>query len=166
MKTNNFFMSKALTLAREALAAGEFPVGCVIESGGKVIATGNRRSTRGKSNEIDHAEIVALRNVLEDCVDVDLSKVTVYSTMEPCLMCFSTLIVNGVKKFVYGYEDAMGGGTNLPLNQLAPLYQGIQTEIEAGVMREECLQLFKTFFSEGGSAYLKDTYLAQYTLQQ
>ena len=86
-------MTQALTFAREALTLGEFPVGCVIEFDGEVIATGNRRSTRQKSNEIDHAEIIALRNVLETSIDVDLSQVTVYSTMEPCLMCFSTLIV-------------------------------------------------------------------------
>jgi tRNA(adenine34) deaminase len=166
MNKNSIFMAKALELADQALALGEFPVGCVIESGGKVIATGNRKSTREKSNEIDHAEMIALRNVLEGSVDVDLSQVTVYCTMEPCLMCFSTLIVNGVTKFVYGYEDAMGGGTNLPLGQLAPLYHDIVLEIEGGVMRVECLDLFKTFFSEADSVYLKDTYLAQYTLQQ
>jgi len=166
MNKNSIFMAKALELADQALALGEFPVGCVIESGGKVIATGNRKSTREKSNEIDHAEMIALRNVLESSVDVDLAQVTVYCTMEPCLMCFSTLIVNGVTKFVYGYEDAMGGGTNLPLGQLAPLYRDIHVEIEGGVMRAECLELFKTFFSKAGSDYLKDSYLAQYTLEQ
>ncbi len=166
MNKNNIFMVKALELADQALALGEFPVGCVIEFDGEVIATGNRRSTRDQSNEIDHAEMIALRNVLEDSVDVDLAQVTVYCTMEPCLMCFSTLIVNGVTKIVYGYEDAMGGGTNLPLGQLAPLYSDIVLEIEGGVMRGECLDLFKTFFSEADSGYLKDTYLAQYTLQQ
>lgn len=163
---DNTFMAQALILAREAFALGEFPVGCVIESGGKVIAIGKRKSTRQKSNEIDHAEIIALRSILKSSVDVDLSQVTVYSTMEPCLMCFSTLIVSGVKKFVYGYEDAMGGGTNLPLGQLAPLYRDIELEIEGGVMRGDCLELFKAFFSGADSAYLKDTYLAQYTLQQ
>lgn len=166
MKKNNIFMAKALGFAREALFIGEFPVGCVIELDGEVIATGNRKSSKGKSNEIDHAEIIALRNLLENCVDVDLGEVTVYSTLEPCLMCFSTLIVNGVTKFVYGYEDAMGGGTNLPLHQLAPLYCDLQVEIEGGVMRKDCLELFKTFFSETDSSYLKDTYLAKYTLQQ
>jgi tRNA(adenine34) deaminase len=166
MRKNNIFMEKALGYARDALSQGEFPVGCVIELGGKVIATGNRRSTRQKSNEIDHAEILALRNLLENCIDVDLGEITVYSTMEPCLMCFSTLIVNGVTKFVYGYEDAMGGGTNLPLDQLAPLYRDIRVRIEGGVLRKDCLELFQTFFSKKDSTYLKDTYLAQYTLQQ
>ena len=166
MNKNTIFMAKALEFADQALALGEFPVGCVIEFDGEVIATGNRRSTRQKSNEIDHAEIIALRNVLEGSLDIDLSQVTVYSTMEPCLMCFSTLIVNGVTKIVYGYEDAMGGGTNLPLRHLAPLYRDIELDIAGGVMRGECLKLFQTFFSKTDSSYLKGTYLEEYTLQQ
>ncbi|PHR29097.1 MAG: tRNA-specific adenosine deaminase [Desulfotalea sp.] len=165
MDKKQIFMEKALRLADEALLLKEFPVGCVIEFDGAVVATGSRTNSRG-GNEIDHAEIIALRNMLNDARGVDLSLVTVYSTMEPCLMCFSTLIVNGVRNFVYGYEDAMGGGTNLPLSQLAPLYRDIRVEIEGGVMRKDCLALFKTFFTMAESTYLKDSYLASYTLQQ
>ena len=159
-------MNEAFQLAELALSEGEFPVGCVIELNGRIIATGARDNSSGKSNEIDHAEIIALRSLLTEKLDIDLSKVTVYSTMEPCLMCFSTLIVNGVTRFVYGYEDAMGGGTNLPLAQLAPLYKDIIVDLTGGVMRQECLELFKSFFSSTGSEYLKDSYLAHYTLQQ
>lgn len=166
MEKHHIFMTEALAHARKALALNEFPVGCVIEYGGVVVATGNRSNSTGQSNEVDHAEITALRNLLDNRVDVDLSMVTVYSTMEPCLMCFSTLIVNGVRNFVFGYEDAMGGGTNLPLTQLAPLYRDIKIELVGGVMRKDCLDLFKKFFSSSESSYLQDSYLAQYTLQQ
>ncbi len=166
MDIHTVFMKKAVEQAAEALSKGEFPVGCVIVMDDKVVSEGRRCNSSGNSNEMDHAEILALRNILSAKVDVDLSKVTVYSTMEPCLMCFSTLIVNGVTKFVYGYEDAMGGGTNLPIKQLAPLYKDLSLEITAGVMRQECLQQFKTFFSKPDNAYLSDSYLAEYTLKQ
>ncbi|BHH82953.1 nucleoside deaminase [Desulforhopalus sp. 52FAK] len=166
MDMHQVFMDKALVLAEEALADNEFPVGCVIVLDGAVVATGGRNNSTGRSNEVDHAEMMALRSILTGPVEIDLSKVTVYSTMEPCLMCFSTLIVNGVTQFVYGYEDAMGGGTNLPLAQLAPLYRDIRVDVTAGVRRQECLELFKNFFSSTNSMYLSDTYLAQYTLAQ
>jgi len=166
MNTDEMFMGKALLLAKEALAKGEFPVGCVIVNGGEVIATGGRNNSKGKSNEVDHAEMLALRSILAGSVEIDLSEVTVYSTMEPCLMCYSTLIVNGVTRFVYGYEDAMGGGTNLPLKGLAPLYRDINVDLTAGVRRQECLGLFKEFFTSNKSMYLSNSYLAEYTLDQ
>jgi tRNA(adenine34) deaminase len=159
------FMEAALGQAREALNAGDFPVGCVIELNGRIVASGRRSNSSGRANEIDHAEITALRELINSGKIKGTDEVTVYSTMEPCLMCFATLLVNGVRRFVYGYEDAMGGGTNLPLVSLAPLYRDMRPTIIGAVLREESLALFKEFFSSPGNVYLKDTLLARYTLR-
>lgn len=166
MDDHFFFMGEALQMAGEALVADEFPVGCVIVSDGRIISTGRRQNSSGEYCEIDHAEIVALRNLAIDDRPYAMDELTVYSTMEPCLMCFSTLLVSGIRKFVYGYEDAMGGGTNLPLNSLSPLYREMHVSVIGGVRRSECLQQFKTFFSSDTNLYLKDSYLARYTLEQ
>ena len=159
-------MDMALQQARKALSEGNFPVGCVLEYQGKIVATGSRQNSFGKVNEMDHAEMVALRSLLDREQVRDIGQVTVYSTMEPCLMCFSTLLVNGIHKFVYSYEDAMGGGTNLPLKELSPLYCDLEVEISQGVLRERGLALFKDFFSDPSNDYLKNSYLAAYTLSQ
>ena len=164
--TDELFMREALAQAAEALAAGEFPVGCVIVQAGRVIASGSRKNSSADFCEMDHAEIVALRNLQLRQPDIDLSTITVYSTMEPCLMCFSTLIVNNVRRVVYGYEDAMGGGTNLPLPLLSPLYREYRMEVVKDVLRDDCLQLFKRFFSNPDNTYLQNTYLSEYTLAQ
>jgi len=166
MRDHKNFMNRALELSAKALEDGEFPVGCVIVWKGRIIAEGSRANSSENANEIDHAEILALRAILSSEDEVDLSEVIVYSTMEPCLMCFSTLLVNGVKSFVYGYEDAMGGGTGLQLEKLPPLYSEIELEVIPGVMRQECLEQFQTFFSNFKNTYLKGTYLAEYTLKQ
>ncbi len=152
--------------AREALTAGDFPVGCVFEYQDKIIATGRRFNSFGKVNEMDHAEMVALRTLLDSERRIDFEKVTVYATMEPCLMCFSTLLVNGIRKIAYSYEDAMGGGTNLPLQVLSPLYCGLKVEITGGILREQGLTLFRDFFLNPDNDYLKNSLLARYTLNQ
>lgn len=159
-------MTKALSLAEEALNCGEFPVGCVIEYEGTIVATGRRMNSKGRENELDHGEIVALRNLYASGGRVELSRATVYSTMEPCLMCFSTLIVNGIRNVVYSYEDAMGGGTNLPLSQLSPLYRQLDINIVDNILRDKSLALFQRFFTENQSNYLGNSYLEQYTLAQ
>ena len=166
LEEHEIFMREALRQAADALAVGDFPVGCVMEAGGTIISSGRRSNSYGRANEMDHAEITALRRLLDGDTTVSIDQVTVYSTMEPCLMCFSTLLVNGVRRFVYGYEDIMGGGTNLPLSLLSPLYRQLQPSIIGSVLRRQSLVLFKEFFSSPRCTYLKDTMLATYTLQQ
>lgn len=163
---HEFFMLQALELAAKALEKGEFPVGCVIEYQGDVVATGRRNNSLNKVNELDHGEMMALRTLLKEQPEIDMAGVTVYSTMEPCLMCFSTLLVNGVRRFVYSYEDAMGGGTNLPLSMLSPLYRDMAITVVKNILRESSLKLFQDFFSLSGNGYLKGSLLAEYTLQQ
>lgn len=160
------FMRAALAQAADALAEGEFPVGCVIVGDDRIIASGSRKNSSAEFCEMDHAEIVALRSLQQERPEVDMTGLTVYSTMEPCLMCFSTLIVNNVRRVVYGYEDAMGGGTNLPLHLLSPLYREYPIDVEKHVLRNDCLILFKRFFSNPDNEYLSDTLLAEYTLSQ
>lgn len=164
-------MDLALEQARAALAAGEFPVGAVIVAEGRVVADGNRRNSRGAgaagpTNELDHAEVVALRELLLRRPEIDRAGLTVYSTLEPCLMCYTTMLLNGVRRIVYAYEDVMGGGTNLPLEQLAPLYREMASELKLTphIRRQESLELFRQFFANPENPYWRGSLLATYTL--
>jgi tRNA(adenine34) deaminase len=90
----------------------------------------------------------------------------VFSTLEPCLMCFGALMISGVGKLVFAYEDAMGGATRCDMANMTPLYRSNQMTIIPGILRNESLKLIKTFFSEPQNMYLRGSILATYTLGQ
>jgi tRNA(adenine34) deaminase len=161
------FMRAALEQADKALAAGEFPVGCVLVYRDKILATGARQGTVGEScNEVDHAEMVALRRLTENENQLDGGRITAFSTMEPCLMCYGALIISGIGRIVYAYEDVMGGGTGCDLSTLNPLYKDSPVKVVPGVMRTASLKMLKTYFADPANHYLKQSLLAKYTLKQ
>jgi tRNA(adenine34) deaminase len=162
-----YFMKKALDRAEHALAGGEFPVGCVIVHQNKILAAGTRKGTiGGGGNEIDHAEMVALRGLLECEDQINSGRITVFCTMEPCLMCYGALILAGIDKIVYAYEDVMGGGTECELSRMKPLYRNSPITVVPHVLRTQSLRLFKTYFSNPANSYWGKSLLAEYTLQQ
>jgi tRNA(adenine34) deaminase len=178
-------MSEALDLAESALSRGDFPVGCVLVSGDMIVGSGIRSHTRpGDMNELDHAEVCALRDWIESgCLlgHGDDTDITAYCNLEPCLMCLGALILNGIKRIVFAYEDVMGGATALdfsrPLTSMAGtidgffdikndnLYAESRIEILGGVKRRESLALFRRFFSDPAQSYWRDSLLYKYTLK-
>jgi tRNA(adenine34) deaminase len=161
------YMSQALELAATALAAGEFPVGCVLVCDGRVVAGAARTGSAGRTpSELDHAEMIALRRMQTRKPPLDPARVTAYCNMEPCLMCFAALILTGVRRIVFAYEDVMGGGAAGSRKALAPLYRDAAVQVTGGVLRAESLSLFKAFFSNPSNFYWRESLLARYTLQQ
>lgn len=165
-KEHDEYMKQALAEAEKALAAGEFPVGCVLVYRGEVIAAGGRENSGAGGNEFDHAEIVALRRLFKHHPSLDFSEIAVYSTLEPCLMCYTTLLLNGFRSIVYGYEDVMGGGSGLELARLPSLYASMDVHVIPGVQRRACLELFQRFFKDEKNDYWRNSPLSRYTLEQ
>jgi tRNA(adenine34) deaminase len=166
-KNHEHFMQIALQLAEEALEQGEFPVGCILVHEDTIVGRGTRKhSLLTDRNELDHAEMIALRDLSTHYPDTDPSEITAYTTLEPCLMCYGALLINQINTIVYAYEDAMGGGINLPLGHLTPLYRNMNISIIPSVLRQQSLLLFKKFFQIPTNSYLSTTYFAEYTLSQ
>ncbi|RJQ86510.1 MAG: nucleoside deaminase [Desulfobacteraceae bacterium] len=160
-------MRQALLLARQALDQDEFPVGCVVTYGDKIIASGERSHTRqAVPSEIEHAEMRALRHLETLDPMMDRGRMTLYATLEPCLMCFGAILISGIGALVYAYEDAMGGGTGCDRAALPELYRCNGLNIVPGVCREESLALFRSYFSRPHLIYWRDSLLSRYTLGQ
>jgi tRNA(adenine34) deaminase len=161
----NHFMDEALAEAAIALAQGEFPVGCVMVYRGRIVARASRRGTAaGGRNELDHAEMVALRQFARLDEVLEPAGVTVFCTMEPCLMCFGALILAGIGEVVFAYEDAMGGGTGCDRSQMKALYRDSPIVVRPHVRRSESLALFQKFFADPANRYWQGSLLAEYTL--
>ena len=162
-----FFMGKALDQARQALVEGEFPIGCVIVYKNKIIVSGARKGTRGAHvNEVDHAEMVALRRLSRVDEYPNPKKLTLFCTLEPCLMCYGAILLSGIGELVYAYEDVMGGATRGNITHMGPLYEPSRISILRNILRAESLELLKSFFSDPANTYWKGSALAQYTLDQ
>ena len=85
-------MDRALALARQAAAAGEIPVGCVVVGpGGEILGEGrNRREADGDATA--HAEMEAIRSACAALGSWRLTDCSMYVTLEPCPMCAGAVI--------------------------------------------------------------------------
>lgn len=168
---NDYFMGLALDEAEDALKRGDFPVGCIIADHDRAVATGSRKHSAGNnSNEIDHAEMIALGQLHQNFAGTNpasnLRDLRLFSTMEPCLMCFGAILLSGIGEIVYAYEDIMGGATHWDRSQWNALYRDNHIRITPNVLRSKSMALFKRFFSDPANDYWKDSLLARYTLAQ
>ncbi len=165
--SHEYFMEKVISIAHDTLKLGNFPVGCVIEYKGSIMAEGTRTGTnRGKNNEIDHAEMNALKKLTLHDEGYDRSLMTLYCNLEPCLMCFGAILLSGINNIVFAYEDIMGGGTSCNIFKLPSLYSNIVLKIIPGVLRDRSLKLFKSFFANSRNSYLINSELCTYTKSQ
>ncbi len=163
--TYDKYMEIAVVQAERALKEGDFPVGCVIVYDGDVVASGSRQNSAGSElNEIDHAEIIALKELSGSKKKINRGQALLFCTLEPCLMCYAAIILSGIGKIVYAYEDVMGGGTSCDLSNLPPLYANAEIEIVPNVLREKSLALFADFFKKPNNKYWKNSLLEKYTL--
>ena len=103
------YMRIALDLAREAESAGEVPVGAVLVLAGHVIGRG-RNAPIKHCDPTAHAEILALREACASAGNYRLEGATLYTTLEPCVMCAGALVAARVARVVFGARDLRFGG--------------------------------------------------------
>jgi tRNA(Arg) A34 adenosine deaminase TadA len=105
-------LQRAVEIALDAEAAGNLPIGAVIVLDGEVLATGRNRIHSPVAHPGRHAEIEALGGIPEELIG-RLPEMTCFTTLEPCLMCFGTLVLHEVGRVVFGAHDPVGGATHL-----------------------------------------------------
>jgi tRNA(adenine34) deaminase len=140
------FMKEALELARQAERAGEVPVGAVIVLNGEVIGRG-RNAPIESHDPSAHAEMIALREAALAIGNYRVENATIYSTLEPCVMCAGALVAARVERLVFGARDLRFGGVRSKFRIADSELLNHCVEIVEGVMGAECAELMQRFFS-------------------
>lgn len=138
-------MDRALALGRLAARQGEVPVGAVVVENGAIIGRGANRPI-GSRDPSAHAEIVALRNAARRRDNYRLTGVTLYSVVEPCLMCVGALLHARVGRLVYGAGDPRVGAVAIACRLAARHAVNHQFTVTAGVREVECRRQMQDYF--------------------
>ena len=116
MKNDVYYIKCCESLAKEAAAKGDAPVGSVIIKGDEIIAEAFEAS-KNKNDITCHAELEAIRLAVKKLKTNDLSACVIYSTHEPCIMCSYAIRFYKIKKVVYQHAVNYLGGvsSSMPL---------------------------------------------------
>lgn len=147
MDKNKVFMAEALKEAALAAEMGEVPIGAVIVRGDEIIAAAHNLVETSK-DPTAHAEMLAIRQAAARLGGWRLTGCHMYVTVEPCSMCAGAIVWARIEKLFIGTDDPKGGACgsifNIPQEKKLNHY----TEIETGLLREECSEIMKTFFKK------------------
>ena len=139
------FMQQALDQAKLAAMAGEVPVGAVLVRDGKIISRGFNQPI-SNSDPSAHAEMMALRAAAHIESNYRLPGTTLYVTLEPCIMCAGAMLHARVERVVFGAADPKTGAAGSVLNVFSEKQINHQTQVEGGIMDDECGQVLRDFF--------------------
>lgn len=94
------FLQDAIEKSRESLMLDNFPVGAIIVRKGEIIATGISNG-RKLNDPTRHAEVAAIREACQKLQTRELKDVALYSSLEPCLMCFAASTWASIPRIAY-----------------------------------------------------------------
>ena len=138
------YMGEALALAREAAAAGEVPVGCVIVREGRIVGRGrNRREERRRTSS--HAEMEAIAQANRALGSWRLDDCALYVTLEPCPMCAGAILNARIPRVYYGARDDVMGACGGVLNLFMEDFPH-RPALVGGIREAECRQVLEAFF--------------------
>lgn len=145
------FMRQCLALAEQAEKNDEVPVGALVTLNGEIIAEAANASV-GCCDPTAHAEILAMRAAATHLGNYRLPGCTLYTTVEPCLMCTGTLLHARIERLVYGASEPRGGAISSIPDLLTQMRHLHKVDVVAGIMAPECRNLIQAFFKKRRSS--------------
>lgn len=151
MNKDQIYMQMAIDKCREGVDKGQTPFAACIVKDDEVIACDH--NIVWESTDITaHGEVHAIRNACRHINSIDLSGCTIYSTCEPCPMCFTAIHWARISRIVYGADitDAERFGFNeLKItNHLLKELGLSNVEIVPDFMKNQCVEVFEYWASK------------------
>lgn len=140
INTDHHWMKCALKEARMAFDKGEVPVGAVLVSHGKLLASCHNQVEQ-LTDATAHAEMLAITAAMNSLGTKYLPHATLYVTLEPCVMCMGAIRWAQIGRVVYGAGESRFG-----YQHLAPQSPHPACAIKGGVLESECKELMQSFF--------------------
>ncbi|MGO2133759.1 MAG: tRNA adenosine(34) deaminase TadA [Halomonas sp.] len=157
MRSDEYYMHRAMDQARLALVEGEVPVGAVVvDPLGEIIGSGYNAPV-GHHDPSAHAEIMALRDAGKRLGNYRLDGCTLFVTLEPCLMCSGAMIHARLMRVVYGAAEPHTGMVESKANLFAQPWYNHRVEVRGGVLAVRSARLLTSFFSQRRNATLDGT---------
>ena len=138
-------MAVALEEAARGGAAGEVPVGAVVVMAGRLAARAHNAPIT-LSDPTAHAEVLALRAAAREAGNYRLTDATLYTTVEPCLMCCGAALHARISRLVYGAADPKAGAVRSLHRLLEDPRLNHHIHVTSGVLGPECGATLGEFF--------------------
>jgi len=138
---------RAIILANEAEQLKNLPIGAVISYKDEIIGEGKNAIWFPKLSLSRHAEMEAMRSV-PVALWKQAREITLFTTLEPCLMCLGAILLHGIGRIIYGSSDPYGGAESI-INHLPTFFrkQFSNTEWIGPASPEKCDPLYETIQS-------------------
>lgn len=136
-------MKLAYVEAKASYEEGGVPVGAVMVEKGEVIGRGRNRRVQD-DNPVSHGETDCMKNAGRR---PDYSRVTMYTTLSPCMMCAGTIIQFGVGRVVVGEDRNFSGNIDFLRSR------GVEVVL---LEDQDCINLMSRFIAERQDLWYED----------
>ena len=140
-KDHSYFMKKAFEEAEYAFFKDEVPVGCVIVNNNDIISRSSNM-VELLNDSTAHAELIAITSAQNSLNSKNLDNCILYTTLEPCIMCYGAIYWSKINTVVYATSDKKRGFSRHSIDLDRKI------NIINGFMEKESKELLDSFFKK------------------
>ena len=146
-------MKEAIKEAEKSIKQGDYGIGSVIVFKNKIISRAGN-SIFSKRDSLAHAEFLAIEKLRNKKIFSlkNRKNMAIYTTLEPCPMCYGAITVINIPLIVCGAQDKPSGFSK---KNLPKIYKKVAPKIIYGVLSKDCYRTFSKNKKEVHDKYLK-----------